>query len=122
MFEISVRASFSSAHQLRGYKGKCENLHGHNWKVEAFIQAKGLNKQGMLLDFTDFKAALHNILMEFDHKLLNDIPYFKKVNPTSENVAKCIYEKLNKQLSAVSCQLSTVSVWETDASCATYFK
>ena len=120
MFEVSVQASFSAAHQLRGYKGrpvgqasKCENMHGHNWKIRIFVSAKKLNKQGMVVDFTDLKNSLNRVLSGLDHKNLNNIPYFRKINPTSENIAKYIHKALDKKL-------LTVSVWETDTFCARY--
>lgn len=121
-FEITVQLSFSAAHRLRGYKGRCEKLHGHNWKVEASAAADKLNKQGMVSDFKDLKKALNNILIKLDHKFLNDIAYFKKVNPTSENIAKYIFEGLDRRLPAGGCQPSAVSVWETDTSRAAYSK
>ena len=90
MFEVMVLGEFSSAHNLRGYKGKCEDLHGHNWKVELIAQNNALDATGMVVDFRELKAKLNNVLEELDHKYLNDIDYFKKVNPTSENIAKYI--------------------------------
>lgn len=121
-FKITVQSSFSAAHRLRDYKGRCEKLHGHNWKVEVSAAADKLNKQGMVSDFNDLKKALNNILIKLDHKFLNDIAYFKKFNPTSENIAKYIFERLDRRLSSVGCQPSAVSVWETDTSRATYSK
>lgn len=121
-FKVAVLSSFSAAHRLMDYKGKCENMHGHNWRVEASCQAGQLDKHGMVVDFSELKKALNKILMQFDHKVLNDIQYFKKVNPTSENIAKFIYDKLQKSLTAYSLQLIAVTVWETDASRASYFK
>ena len=94
MYSIKVEAYFSSAHNLRGYKGKCESLHGHNWKVEVTASSKSLDKIGMVLDFTFLKAKLSKILERLDHKYLNKIAYFRKVNPTSENIAKYIYDCL----------------------------
>lgn len=124
MFEISVELSFSAAHRLMGYKGKCENMHGHNWRVEASCQAGQLDKKGMVVDFSELKKALNKILMQLDHKVLNDISYFKKVNPTSENIAKYIYNKLKAHplTGTSSSKLKAVSVWETDTSCATYYE
>jgi len=115
MFEISVEAQFSAAHYLRAYKGKCENMHGHNWKVQVTCTSSELNTQGMVMDFSGLKKSLNKILMQLDHKVLNDVVYFKKANPTSENIAKFIYDKLNYKL-------LKVSVWETDTSCAAYYE
>lgn len=119
MYKISISSDFSSAHTLRGYKGKCENLHGHNWKVEVSVYSNKLDKLGMVMDFKDLKKTTYAILDELDHKNLNDLPYFKKVNPTSENIAKYIYDKISFQLSAFGHQLK-ITVWESDTSRATY--
>lgn len=120
MYSVKVLVYFSAAHSLRDYKGKCENLHGHNWKVEAEVVSEKLNKQGMVVDFTELKKELNDVLKELDHRHLNEIAYFEKVNPTSENIAKFIFDKLNRRLPTIDYRLSTISVWETDASCAVY--
>jgi 6-pyruvoyltetrahydropterin/6-carboxytetrahydropterin synthase len=116
MYEVVVKSNFSSAHKLREYKGKCENLHGHNWLVEAAVSSKTLNKNGLLVDFRILKNRLKDILDELDHTNLNELPNFKKKNPTSENIAKFIFDRLKKD--GISPQ--RVSVWESDTSCATY--
>jgi 6-pyruvoyltetrahydropterin/6-carboxytetrahydropterin synthase len=116
MFKARVEAGFSSAHNLRGYKGKCEELHGHNWKVEAIAQSNILDKTGLLIDFRVLKAELREVLDALDHKYLNDIAFFKKVNPTSENIAKYIYGRLKKRIP----KIKSVTVWENDTSAATY--
>jgi len=118
MYNIKVELSFSSAHNLRGYKGKCESLHGHNWKVEAVVTSNTLDKCGMVMDFKILKTALKEILESLDHKYLNDIPYFKKVNPTSENIAKFIYQKIKLRIK----KISAVTVWESENSAATYYE
>ena len=120
MFEIKIESGFSSAHRLRGYKGKCEALHGHNWKVEVFIDKEKLDKIGMVVDFTEIKRSLNRVLKKLDHAFLNDVTYFKKVNPTSENISKYIFEKLeavNRKL-----KLKKVTVWESDTSSASFFR
>jgi 6-pyruvoyltetrahydropterin/6-carboxytetrahydropterin synthase len=122
MFELQVRLTFDAAHHLREYKGKCENLHGHNWKVDIFVESDTLNKEGMAIDFHDIKKIASNILEELDHKYLNEHEYFKTVNPTSENIAKYIYDCLDKEFLNVEVKLKKVSVWETDTSCASYIK
>jgi 6-pyruvoyltetrahydropterin/6-carboxytetrahydropterin synthase len=116
MYSIKVEAGFSSAHNLRKYKGKCESLHGHNWRVEAVIRSAQLDSIGMVRDFKDFKSRLSKLLNEFDHKYLNDLKPFKKINPTSENIARYLYERLKKQIP----DLSSVTVWENSTSAATY--
>ncbi|MCM8779795.1 MAG: 6-carboxytetrahydropterin synthase QueD [Candidatus Omnitrophica bacterium] len=124
MFSIKVEGGFSSAHNLRGYKGKCEELHGHNWRVEAEVISKKLDKAGMVLDFHYLKSKLNSILDRLDHKYLNKIPSFKKLNPTSENIARYIYNSLDKSLKPKSnpaIKLNSVTVWESDKSSATYY-
>jgi len=116
MYEIKVYSSFSAAHNLRNYRGKCENLHGHNWKVETVFAYPSLDKDGMAVDFKEAKAALKTVLAEFDHSYLNETGFFKSANPTSENMAKFIYDELKKKDS----HIQSVSVWENDNSCATY--
>ncbi len=116
MYSIKVEEYFSSAHNLRGYRGKCEALHGHNWKVEVVVSKETLDKTGMVLDFKFLKSKLKKILEKFDHHYLNDIAYFKKVNPTSENIAEYIFRALKRQVPAVS----AVTVWENNTCSATY--
>jgi len=122
MFEVSVRAGFSGAHRLKGYRGKCENIHGHNWDVEVFIGAETLDKQGISLDFRLLRRKLKGILAALDHRDLNKIAFFKKDNPSAENIAKYIYLKLKKPVSSKGAFLRRVSVWETKDSRATYFE
>jgi len=119
MYSLKVQGVFSSAHNLRGYKGKCEDLHGHNWIVEIVIKSAKLDDIGMVLDFKYLKKKLNAILEQMDHKYLNKLDYFKKVNgvnPTSENIAKYIYKKLKPQVSL----LNSVTVWENSTSSANY--
>src|SRR5665648_546420 len=98
MYNLKVQGTFSSAHNLRGYKGKCEDLHGHNWIVEVVISSAQLDDIGMVLDFKYLKKKLNVILEQMDHKYLNKLVYFKKINPTSENIAKYIYNKLKSRV------------------------
>ncbi len=122
MFEVSVTMNFSSAHNLRGYKGKCEALHGHNWKVEVSLSATRLDDTGMVEDFTIIKEKLKSVLSLLDHKYLNSLSYFKKINPTSENIAKFIYLKMAERMKGQSLKVLSVKVWETETSCALYHK
>lgn len=116
MYSLKVEATFSSAHNLRGYKGKCEDLHGHNWRIEVVAKSEELNDIGIVVDFKELKKKLNAVLEEMDHKYLNKLTYFKKVNPTSENIAKYIYQKLITKIPL----LDSVTVWENATSCATY--
>ncbi|MDD5115660.1 MAG: 6-carboxytetrahydropterin synthase QueD [Candidatus Omnitrophica bacterium] len=116
MYSLKVDGGFSSAHNLRGYKGKCEDLHGHNWRVEICISSKKLDNIGMVLDFKYLKMKLNAFLEKLDHKYLNKLNYFKKVNPTSENIARYIYDQLKPGIPL----LSSVTVWENSTSSATY--
>ena len=118
MYEVTVNAEFSAAHSLRRYEGKCEQLHGHNWKIEATISTKSIDKLGMVIDFKVLKAILKEITEPLDHAYLNDVPYFKKANPTSENIAEFIYINLKK----AKIPVTRVKVWETDTSSATFFE
>jgi 6-pyruvoyltetrahydropterin/6-carboxytetrahydropterin synthase len=118
MYSIKVEANFSAAHNLRGYKGKCEELHGHNWKIEVVAEKNKLDKIGMVLDFKYLKNELNKVLEELDHDYLNKHPYFKKVNPTSENIAKYIYDSLKSKVKS----LKSVVVWESENSSATFYE
>lgn len=118
MYKIRVRSDFSGAHNLRGYKGKCEALHGHNWQVEVEASGEEVGSSGMILDFKELKDVLSEAISGMDHKYLNDINYFKEVNPTSENIAKYIYKDIVKKRPDI--KLCGVTVWETDTSSATY--
>jgi len=116
MYEIKVIDEFSGAHRLRGYKGKCESVHGHNWRVEACVYAKALDSSGMVMDFKELKKMLGRILVSLDHKDLNKIPYFRKLNPTSENIARFIHSRLSRGVK----KSLKVSVWETSTSSASF--
>ena len=118
MYEVKVKSKFSSAHYLRGYRGKCEELHGHNWHVEVTCNAGELNNIGMVVDFGELKKWLNEIVQGLDHKHLNELEYFKTVNPTSENIAKYLYDNLTGKIPGA--KINTVTVWETDSSAATY--
>ncbi|MDP8299034.1 MAG: 6-carboxytetrahydropterin synthase QueD [Candidatus Tantalella remota] len=118
MYTVKVRANFSSAHNLRDYKGKCEDLHGHNWKVEVAVSSESLNKTGMVVDFKDLKKFLNEVMEELDHTNLNDLAPFSTINPTSENIAKYVYDEISAKDKELRVQY--VTVWETDTSEATY--
>jgi 6-pyruvoyltetrahydropterin/6-carboxytetrahydropterin synthase len=116
MYSLKVQGTFSSAHNLRGYKGKCEDLHGHNWLVEIVVKSAKLDGIGMVLDFKYLKKKLNACLEQMDHQYLNKLPSFKRINPTSENIAKYIYNQLKPSMLLLNC----VTVWENSTSSATY--
>jgi 6-pyruvoyltetrahydropterin/6-carboxytetrahydropterin synthase len=120
MFKIKVVTQFSAAHFLRNYKGKCESMHGHNWKVEVLVSRQEPDSLGMVMDFSNLKKITQATLEELDHHQLDNIEYFKKHNPSSEEIARYIFNKLKKEISERDCQLEEVRVWETDSSCAAY--
>ncbi|MBI5205438.1 MAG: 6-carboxytetrahydropterin synthase QueD [Nitrospirae bacterium] len=122
MFELMVETTFAAAHQLRGYKGKCEQVHGHNWKVQVHVVAERLNDIDIAMDFHDLKNILNEVIEPLDHSFLNDIFPFTEKNPSSENMAKWIYDSLNKKLSDEQVQVSAVTVWESDSASATYYE
>ena len=121
MYLVSVRTEFAAAHQLRGYHGKCENLHGHNWKVEVILKGRTLDKVGMLVDFTEIKAWLRVLIDEqLDHRNLNEIPPFNAaLNPSAENIAKFLFDGLAARVREGTA-VDRVHVYETDRCCATY--
>ena len=123
MYEVKVVSEFSSAHSLRNYGGKCEQSHGHNWKVEVLCSSQTLDNIGLVIDFKVLKDKLNAILDVLDHQNLNDIDYFKKFNPSSENIAYYIYLQLSKD-SAITQKvtLKQINVWENDRSCASYYE
>ena len=113
MYEIIVEKHFEAAHYLRGYKGKCENMHGHRYRIVVKIKADKLNDIGLAYDFTDLKRHLNDILERFDHTCLNDIVPFDKINPSAENIASTIYNELKEKLSDDPISLTGVEAWES---------
>ena len=113
MYEISVEQHFDAAHFLRGYRGKCEALHGHRFRVVVKIKSAGVNDIGIAYDFAELKQHLRDILAKFDHTCLNDIPPFDKLNPSSENIASIIYTELQPKRVGAPVSLSSVEVWES---------
>ncbi|HDT14846.1 MAG TPA: 6-carboxytetrahydropterin synthase QueD [Firmicutes bacterium] len=121
MFEIRVRESFSAAHQIEGYKGKCEKLHGHNWSVEITVSSQRLDKKGMVFDFVLLRKKLRKVLSRLDHSMLNRIGFFKSRNTTAEYIAYYIFLEMNKHFGKKSAvKLSSVAVSETDKADAVY--
>ena len=123
MYELKVVSRFAAAHNLRNFYGKCEDLHGHNWLVEVYVTSHELDEAELVMDFGVIKKHLAEVLDLLDHKHLNEIEFFKSRNPSSENIARFIYEGLApkiEQAAKGSVRLSKVSAWESENSCATY--
>ncbi len=120
-YEITVISHFSGAHRLRYLHGKCEELHGHNWKIEVSVTSSKLNPEGIVIDFAVLKQKLERILKTLDHTYLNDLPYFSGKEPSSENIAKYIYDQLKKELRGYSVTLRRVTAWESESASATYY-
>jgi 6-pyruvoyltetrahydropterin/6-carboxytetrahydropterin synthase len=120
MYQISVEQHFDAAHFLRGYKGKCEALHGHRFQVIVTLQAAKLDEIGMAYDFTVLKKQVSDIIGHFDHACLNDVPPFDKMNPTSENIAATVYKELKAKLAGAPVNIIRVEAWETPQNRAAY--
>jgi 6-pyruvoyltetrahydropterin/6-carboxytetrahydropterin synthase len=121
MYELTVTSHFSGAHRLRYLQGKCEELHGHNWKVEVSVAASKLNQEGVVIDFKVLKQKMEKVLKTLDHTYLNDLSYFSGIEPSSENIAKYIFDHLKKELKGFPATLKKVTAWESENACATYF-
>lgn len=119
MYELIIKGEFSAAHHLRGYKGKCENLHGHNYGVELYIQQNNLDKIGMAVDFSILKKSLDQVLAEYDHHYLNELRDFTRLNPTAENIAYMIHRKITKKLPKIN--RIKVCIWESSKAGACYY-
>ncbi len=120
MFEITVEYSFAAGHALRGYHGKCENIHGHNYKLEVTLCGNKLNSIGLLMDFADLKGVIKEIVKGVDHQFLNDLPPFDQLNPSAENMARYFFDEIQSRLRASEARVKRVKVWETDTTSATY--
>jgi 6-pyruvoyltetrahydropterin/6-carboxytetrahydropterin synthase len=121
MFEVSVEHTFAAGHALRNYRGKCENVHGHNYRVQVIVRGEELDKTGMLADFVELKRLLRAISEPLDHIFLNDIEPFRELNPSAENIARYIWEKMTEGLRVDNpVEVAEVKVWETDIQSATY--
>jgi 6-pyruvoyltetrahydropterin/6-carboxytetrahydropterin synthase len=121
MFEVTIIKSFSAAHLLSEIGGKCEELHGHNFKVEITVAAKKLNSNGLLVDFRFLKKILSEILEEVDHKHLNSLISFAGINPSAENIAKYIFEKMDLKVKTAGVNMVRVKIWESENAAVTYF-
>ena len=120
MYELKVVTRFAAAHQLAMVGSKCENLHGHNWKIEVYVTGEKLNTAGVLVDFGEIKAHLAEVMKKLDHKFLNELDYFSDGNPSSENIAQFVARELQAKIDNSSARVSRVAAWESDDACATY--
>jgi len=121
MFEVMIERNFSSAHQLRGYRGKCENLHGHNYKIEIYARGRELDRTGLLVDFVELKAAADEVVNYLDHRNINELPPFdEELNPSAENLARYILERVASRVGDGRAQVYKVRCFETPTSVATY--
>jgi 6-pyruvoyltetrahydropterin/6-carboxytetrahydropterin synthase len=121
MFEVSVEQTFAAGHALRNYKGKCENVHGHNYRVRITMQGDQLDSTGLLVDFLDLKRLIGGVVDYLDHQFINDLPPFNELNPSAENIAKYFYDRVSGGLkNDVPVRVSEVRIWETDTSSAVY--
>jgi 6-pyruvoyltetrahydropterin/6-carboxytetrahydropterin synthase len=124
MFEVSVEETFAAGHALRNYRGKCENVHGHNYRVRVAIEGERLDSAGLLVDFTEMKRLLRAIIERLDHTFLNDVPPFDRLNPSAENMARYFYEEMTRGLAAAPrenpVRIAEVRIWETDTATASY--
>lgn len=121
MFEVSVEQTFAAGHALRNYHGKCENVHGHNYRVQITVQGDELNEIGLLVDFIELKRLMGQVVDYLDHRFINDLPPFDVLNPSAENLAKYFHDQVSGDLrNDVPVRISEVKVWETDTSLAVY--
>jgi 6-pyruvoyltetrahydropterin/6-carboxytetrahydropterin synthase len=120
MFEVSVRDHIASAHQLHGYDGPCKDMHGHTWKVEIVVYGNTLDEVGLLVDFKILRDKLKEVLMPLDHVVLNDLPAFKELNPTTENIARHIYRAMHAYCAPL--RIKHVQVWESDTASVVYYE
>ena len=121
MFELKILNHFSAAHQLTMVGEKCENLHGHNWRVEVYVKGERLNEAGVLIDFGVIKTHVKTIMKRLDHRFLNELPYFESEQPSSENLAIYIAKSLQEMIDDQGVVVSRVTTWESDNACATYY-
>jgi 6-pyruvoyltetrahydropterin/6-carboxytetrahydropterin synthase len=120
MFELKIITHFAAAHQLKMVAKKCENMHGHNWKIEVCVAGKILNDAGVLIDFGKLKSHLSEIIEKLDHKFLNGLDFFRNDNPSSENIAYYIAHELQKKIIGHDIKVAHVTAWESEDACATY--
>lgn len=121
MYELKVITYFSAAHQLKAFRGACESLHGHNWKIEVCVTSNVLDDAGVVIDFRILKNHVGTIMKTLDHKFLNDLAPFKNTNPSSENISRYVAEQLAPLLEDRQVKVNRVTAWESENACATYY-
>jgi 6-pyruvoyltetrahydropterin/6-carboxytetrahydropterin synthase len=125
MYEVTVEAGFSSGHYLRNYHGRCENPHGHNYKVRVTLVGAALDATGLLLDFKMLKQVMRPVIDRIDHQMLNDLEPFTTLNPSAENLAHYFWEQTNEQLAEMTAgrvRVKDCTIWETDTTSATFYE
>jgi 6-pyruvoyltetrahydropterin/6-carboxytetrahydropterin synthase len=122
MYRLKIVTSFAAAHNLNNYQGECENLHGHNWRVEVTVTANDLDRAGLGIDFKILKAETKELLNTLDHKYLNELESFAGQSPSSENISRFIYQELGKKLNNGNIKVESITVWESDFACASYYE
>jgi 6-pyruvoyltetrahydropterin/6-carboxytetrahydropterin synthase len=125
MYEVTVEDSFAAGHYLRNYKGKCENPHGHNYKVRITLKGEALDASGLLLDFKDLKQVMRPVIDRLDHQMLNDLEPFTEMNPSAENLARYFYDETNQQMASLTkgrVRVKDCTIYETDTTTATYYE
>lgn len=121
MYEVTVEETFAAGHALRNYHGKCENLHGHNYRIQVTLQGLELDSIGLLVDFIEVKKVMQTVVNRLDHQFLNELPPFDQLNPSAENIAKYFYDQISGGLkSDKGVTLRQIKIWETDTTSATY--
>lgn len=122
MYRLTIKTGFAAAHNLINYQGDCENLHGHNWKVEVTVIARELDKAGLAIDFKVLKKETNSLLDELDHKYVNQHVFFQELSPSSENIARFLYQRLSERLNNANISVEKIGVWESDNACAEYYE
>lgn len=120
MYHLMIKTHFSAAHNLINYQGDCENLHGHNWRVEVTVSARELDKAGLGIDFKILKKQTNHLLDSLDHKHLNQLEPFLELSPSSENICRYLYEELSQVLNNDNVRVEKITVWESENACASY--
>lgn len=122
MYRLTIKTGFAAAHNLINYQGDCENLHGHNWKVEVTVVARELDDAGLAIDFKVLKKETNQLLDELDHKYVNQHEFFKTISPSSENISRYLYQQLSVRLNDGNIKVERIGVWESDNACAEYYE